>query len=213
MEPTLPTQKFVSVKEVKNGVIYLKNGGMRKILIVSGLNFDLKSEEEQEMILNTFQNFLNSLDFSVQFFIHSRKINIDSYLEKMLARKNDEQNELLKIQITEYVEFIKSFVEQNAIIDKSFFIVVPYEPTALISNASGFLGGILGKKPVAAEARRTEKENVEQLEHRIEQAVSGLEQIGLRVAGLEDDETVELLYNLYNPKLVEKKDLEITKNK
>lgn len=213
MEPTLPTQKFVSVKEVKNGVVYLKNGGMRKILIVSGLNFDLKSEEEQEMILNTFQNFLNSLDFSVQFFIHSRKINIDNYLEKMLARKDSEQNELLKIQITEYVEFIKSFVEQNAIIDKSFFIVIPYEPNALISNAGGFLGGILGKKPIAAEARRSEKENMEQLEHRIGQAVSGLEQIGLRVAGLENDETVELLYNLYNPKLIEKRDLEITKNK
>jgi len=98
-EPTKPSQQFVEIKEIKNDVVYLKSGGLRKILIVSGVNFDLKSENEQTLILNGFRNFLNTLDFSVQLFIHSRKTNIDLYLEKIAARKQEEENELLKIQI------------------------------------------------------------------------------------------------------------------
>ncbi|MDO8557133.1 MAG: hypothetical protein Q7R98_01580 [Candidatus Jorgensenbacteria bacterium] len=211
MEPSLPTQKFVEIKEVKNSIVYLKKGGLRKILIVSGINFDLKSEEEQEMILGTFQNFLNGLDFPIQFFIHSRKVNIESYLERMLARKNEETNELLKIQIAEYVEFIKSFVEQNAIIDKAFFVIVPYEPLILVSEARGFLSGVLGQKPNQKQKENTEKENAEQLEQRVSQVTSGLGQIGLRTAELADDEMVELFYNLYNPQLTEKKNLEATR--
>lgn len=86
-EVTTPTQKFVEIKEIRDGVVYLKNGKLRKILIVSGINFDLKSETEQTLILNSFQNFLNSLDFSVQFFIHSRRVNIENYLDLMEKEK------------------------------------------------------------------------------------------------------------------------------
>jgi len=212
---SLPTQKFIEIKEIKNGVVYLKGGGLRQIVIVSGINFDLKSEVEQNLILATFQNFLNALDFSVQFFIHSRKTNINAYLERLAERKKEEPNELLKIQIEEYISFVRSFVEENAIITKSFFVVVPYDPIAIVSQTKGLLGllGLGGKRATreAEEEKKREEENLEQLSHRVNQVINGLEQIGLRAAVLEDEELTELFYNLYNPQLVEKKGLAITK--
>jgi len=208
-EQTIATQKFVDIEEIKNGVIKLKKGGVRKILIVSGINFDLKSEDEQTLILNTFQNFLNSLDFSVQFSIHSRKVNIDSYLEYMTIRKDEEKNELLKIQIEEYINFIKSFIEENSIINKSFFVSVPYDAATLENKKSGVFGFF--KKKETKTENMNDRAKIEQLNHRVSQVIQGLEQIGLRVTPLEDDEIVELFYNLYNPKLIEKKDLKITK--
>jgi type IV secretory pathway VirB4 component len=164
-ETPQPSQQFVPIKEVRDGVIYLKGGGLRQILIVSGINFELKSEAEQNMILGGFQNFLNSLDFSVQFFIHSRKVNVDNYLAKMGERQAEEKNELLKIQIEEYVNFIRSFVDQNAIISKSFFITVPYDPIT-VPDATKSILGLFKKGPPAAEKALSEKENLEQLQHR-----------------------------------------------
>lgn len=211
-EPTIASQKFVEIKDVRDGVVYLKTGGMRKILIVSGVNFDLKSENEQNLILNQFQNFLNTLDFPVQFFIHSRKININDYLEKMGKRRDEEENELLKVQIEEYIEFIRSFVEQNAIISKTFFIVVPYETASTPPVAEGIFGLLQGKKKDEKAAKeRSLQENLEQLGHRVDQVMAGIEQIGLRAAPLNDEEIKELFYNLYNPQLTDKRDLEIAK--
>lgn len=208
-EPTLPTQKFVDVKEIKNGVVFLKNGGMRQVVIVSGVNFDLKSEDEQNLILNTFQNFLNGLDFSVQFLIHSRKMNIDSYLVRVQKRREEEENQLLKIQIEEYANFVKTFVEQNAIINKTFFVVVPYEPPALSSaTSSGGMFSFFGKTS-KTEQNASLQNNLEQLTHRVDQVITGLEMIGLRAAPLQDAELVELFYNFYNPALIEKKGIEI----
>jgi type IV secretory pathway VirB4 component len=193
-------------------VVYLKNGGLRKILMVSGVNFDLKSEDEQSIILNTFQNFLNGLDFPIQFFIHSRKVNVEKYLSSMEERGLAEKNQLLKIQIDEYINFIRSFVEKNAIISKSFFVVVPYDPANATKDAQGFLSFLgLGGKGNKAAQQAGEKQDLEQLGHRIREVESGLEQIGLRVAELQNEELLELFYNLYNPQLTEKKDLKIFK--
>lgn len=205
-----PSQQFVPIKEIRDGVVYLKSGGIRQLLIVSGVNFELKSEAEQNLILGGFQNFINSLDFSVQIFVHSRKVNVDNYLEKMDVRKKDEQNELLKIQIEEYVNFIRSFVDQNAIISKNFFVVVPYDPITAPAAAKGFFG-LFGKGDSNEKKNITEKENLEQLHHRTEQVIEGLNQTGIRAAVLENEEATELFYNLYNPQLVEKKTLDIAK--
>jgi len=206
------TQQFVQVEDIRQGVVYVKGGGMRKVLMVGGVNFDLKSEEEQNITLNGFQNFLNGLDFPVQFFIHSRKVNIKRYLKKIEGRKSQEPNELLKTQIEEYIEFVRSFVEENPIISKSFFVVVPYNPSSGAEQAKGILSGILG----SVGGRKSEKKepesggkSVEQLNHRVEEVTAGLEQIGLRVTPLEDDELIELYYNLYNPKLIEREGEEI----
>jgi len=119
------TQDIVDIKAIKDGVVYLKDGGMRKIVMVDGINFDLKSDDEQSIIISAYQNLLNALDFSIQISIHSRKLNIEGYLENLEERLASETNELLKIQLEEYLEFVKSFVKSNAIMAKNFFVVVP----------------------------------------------------------------------------------------
>jgi type IV secretory pathway VirB4 component len=212
-QPTKPSQEFVEVAAIKDGVVRLKNKGLRQILIVSGINFDLKSEDEQNLILDGFQNFINSLDFAVQFFVHSRKVNVEKYLALMEGRKNEETNELLKIQVDEYINFIRNFVEQNAIITKTFFTVVPYDPVIIPGGGSkGLMSFFSGNKASAkAAAEATIQENLEQLRRRTEQVIAGLNQIGLRAVPLEDDDLTELFYNLYNPQLVEKKELKLNK--
>lgn len=212
-EKTKATQEFVDIKDIKNNIVYLKDGGLRKILIVNGINFDLKSAQEQQMILSGFQNFLNTLDFQVQFFIHSRKVNIKSYLEKIKEREKQETNELLRNQISEYMEFIRSFVEKNPIITKDFFVVVPYKKTVDVQQAKKGILSFFGK----GENNKEEKEEnlseaIQQLNYRVDEVTSGLEQIGLRSRILKDKEIAELFYNLYNPELIEKVGEEIPTN-
>ncbi len=210
MVRTGATQQFVQVEDVKSGVVYLKDGSLRAILMVNGINFDLKSETEQNTILHGFQEFLNGLDFSVQLFVHSRKLNIKPYLLRIEERKVQEKNELLKTQIEEYIEFVRTFVEQNPIISKRFFVIVPYDVIQAVHRAKGFLSGLIGKKK-GEEVMSGAEQGAQQLQHRVEEVTSNLEAIGLRVTPLQDEEIVELYYNLYNPELVEKQGAEIPK--
>jgi len=203
------TQQFVDVKEIRDGAVILKNGSLRKILLVSGINFELKSEEEQNIIIYAYQNFLNSLDFSVQFVIHSRRTNIAEYLRNMKERQNNEVNELLKNQISEYAEFIRSFVESNEIMAKTFFVVVPYDSISVPKGGKKFLGFLgLGKK-TASSLDKTLEQKFIQLNQRTDQVISGLVQVGLRAVPLNDEELIELFYNLYNPESIKKEDLKI----
>jgi type IV secretory pathway VirB4 component len=212
-----PTQDFVNVKAVQNGVLVLKNGALRQILLVSGINFDLKSEDEQNAIIAGYQGFLNSLNFSIQIFVHSRKVNVAAYLENLKKIEVSETNPLLQMQIAEYGSFIKEFTGENAIMQKSFFVVVPYDPVS-IPGTGGGTGGLLGmfkKKGKEAEAQQAAdvaerfQEKAGQLAQRTDQIVSGLTQLGLRAVPLGDQELTELLYNLYNPESVEKKGLRL----
>ena len=208
-QEVIPTQEFINIQSIENDTVMLKNGNLRKVLLVSGTNFNLKSEEEQGMIIYAFQGFLNSLDFSIQFFIHSRKLNIEDYLEKLGERELQEENELLKNQIREYQEFIKNLVAQNAIMRKQFFVVIPYDVTQLPRagmDLSDKILGLFGKKKSGENQENKElKEQLEQLDQRIDHVVNGLHQIGLRAVPLDKEELLELFYNLYNPATTEKK--------
>jgi type IV secretory pathway VirB4 component len=212
----LPTQQFVNVTGVKNGVLILRGGGLRQILLVSGINFDLKSEEEQNAITFAYQNFLNSLNFSLQIFVHSRRVNIEAYLENLKKTAATETNPLLKTQIEEYREFIRSFTSENAIMNKTFFLIIPFDPVSLAGAGGGLLGGLFkfGKKNAESALAKEEEErrfsqNAGQLAQRTEQVIAGLTQIGIRSVALNDEELVELLYNLYNPEATEKKGMEL----
>ncbi|MDI6717720.1 MAG: hypothetical protein QMD86_01575 [Patescibacteria group bacterium] len=213
MQNSSPTQQFVDVKEVRNGVVILKNGGIRRILLVTGINFALKSEEEQSMIAAAYQNFINSLDFSLQMVIHSRKLNIEKYLTNLAEAGEKKNNELLKEQISEYREFIKSFVENNEIMSKTFFVVVPYDPLVIPERPAKLFENIpfFGSKKNKKEQEKSFEEQIIQLDQRTDQVISGLAGIGLRSVSLNDEELVELFYNLYNPASVEKKELKIAK--
>jgi len=218
----LPTQQLIEIEDIRDGVVILKNGGLRRLLMVSGLNFDLKSEEEQNIITYAYQSFLNSLNFSVQIFVHSRRLNIDDYLAKLKEREAIETSELLKNQLNEYHEFVKTLVEQNAIMQKSFFVVVPYDPIQLPQAATGATSKIFSlfkkKKPSPeqiAEANLNAQQRFErhlsQLELRTNQVIAGLNSVGLTAVRLSTEEVLEFFYNLYNPEAVEKKRLEIAK--
>ncbi|MDO8602217.1 MAG: hypothetical protein Q7R62_03825, partial [bacterium] len=213
----IATQKFIEIRGVKNGVIILKNGALRQILMVSGLNFDLKSEEEQTAITQGYQAFLNSLSFTVQIFIHSRKLNIDGYIQKLSTIELQEPNPLLRNQLGEYREFIRSFVSGNTIMTKTFFVVVPFDAMQIPEmgqKVTKKIFGLLSRKakpeePVETQAQIDEgphfQQNANQLNQRVDQVTSGLNQIGLRAVPLNDDEVVELFYNLYNPEGSEKR--------
>ncbi len=210
-----PTQQFVEIEAITQGAVVLKGGALRKIVMVSGLNFDLKSEEEQEVIIYAYQNFLNALDFSVQMVLHSRRLDIDDYLRRLELIESSEANELLKNQLVEYRAFIKSLVGQNDIMAKSFFVVIPYDPVVIPKAGAGASRGILGffgKKGAAASSPPAEDPgfaaHLEQLRERTEQVLGGLRQIGLRAVPLEQEEVIELFINLYNPAPIEKKQAE-----
>ena len=213
----LPTQKFIEIDHVENGTLVLRGGALRQILMVSGVNFDLKSEEEQSLIISLFQGFLNSLNFSTQIFIHSRKVNIDGYLQALEKRETQESNDLLKNMIVEYREFIRSFVSENAIMTKSYFVVVSYDPLQLSGQGEAITGKLLGflkkrgvENPVKrlpeadATKEKVMSEHIEQITQRSNQVVAGLNQLNLRAIPLNDEELIELFYNLYNPEAVEK---------
>ena len=133
--PQKRTQDIVPIKEVRDGVVILKDNSLRMIIMVSSMNFALKSSDEQTAIILQYQNFLNSLDFSLQFLIQSRNLNVDPYIETLSKREGEQVNELLKIQIREYIEFVREFVTATKIVNKNFYTIIPYSPGVL--GASG----------------------------------------------------------------------------
>ncbi|HBT81758.1 hypothetical protein A2757_03445 [Candidatus Giovannonibacteria bacterium RIFCSPHIGHO2_01_FULL_48_47] len=201
-------QEFVPIQEIREGVAILKDGALRMILMASSLNFALKSADEQEAIILQYQNFLNSLDFTVQFFIQSRKLNINPYLDTLREAEKNQVNELLKIQTREYIEFIKNFVEASNIVTKAFYAVVPYQPPVFTSakEAAGTIMGIFKKKDESPVGLSDEKfeEYKTQLFQRVDTVAQGLTRSGVRVAPLNTEELIELYYSLFNPGELEK---------
>lgn len=210
-KPT-PAQKLIEIKEIREGVLILKDGSLRVIMIASSLNFALKSQEEQDAIIFQYQNYLNSLDFSVETFVQSRNLHIEPYLETLRDRLGREYNELMKIQTSEYIEFIKSFVESANIMTHSFYVVVPFTPTGVLEKG-GVRRGLFSFLPnLSASQKNNSKESNKQaadqaqfeeyktqLYQRVEVARQGLARIGVRLVPLNTEELIELFYGLYNP--------------
>jgi len=205
---------LVDIKEIRDNVVILKDNSLRQVVMVGGVNFALKSETEQTILTQAYQTFLNTVEFPLQILVHSRKVNIDKYIETLLRRKELEQSPILQNQIDEYAEFVKGFVSKNAIMEKTFLVVVPFFPIgSSISNSSkDLLGSIpfLGKKKSDPEAKskeesdRTFNENVSQLTQRMNQVTTGILGIGLEATVLGHQELIELFYNFYNPQTVER---------
>lgn len=198
------TQEFVPIQEIRDGVVVLKDGSMRSLVLASSLNFALKSSDEQNAIISQFQNFLNSLDFSIQIFVQSKRLDIRPYIALLEERYKEQVAELMKIQTREYVEFIKTFVENSSIMTKSFFIVVPYTPPTLTAS----------KNPISSMMRKSSENKIlaneqfeeyrSQLEQRVGVVEQGLVRCGIRVAELGTEEVVELYYKIFNPGETEK---------
>ncbi len=189
-------QDFIPIKQVRDGVMILKNKGLRSILMVSSINIALKSRDEQEAILYQFQSFLNSLDFPCQIIVQSRKTNITGYIEKIKKLEEEQKNELLKQQTAGYREFLEEFVTRESIYTKNFFVVIPYSV------------------PVIGGSKKTTKGTIElnedsfqrgkdQLYQRMEFVALGLRRCGLHCAPLTTIEIIELFWSLFHPKSAE----------
>lgn len=194
--------RFVDVAEIRDGVIILRNGSLRAILGVSSINFDLKSTDEQEGIIQQFQGFLNSLDFPAQFLITSRRINIQPYLETLQKYESGQTNELLRIQMIEYKEFIENLTHITNIMSKRFYVVVPFFP--IEANKKSFfdtLSAVLNPQKTITYKMELFETYKNQLFQRVQHVSSGLSGTGLRMILLKTEEVIELLHNSYNPNL------------
>lgn len=200
------TQDFVPIKEIRGGTIILEDGSMNTILLVASLNFALKSYDEQMATIAQFQNFLNSIEFSVQICIQSRKLDIRPYTATLEEKRRDEDNDLIKMQIGEYMQFIQNFTESVNIMEKKFFVVVSYTPPTLSTSASSnpismFLNR--GKDTQVTDNELFE-EAKSQLEQRVDLVSSGISRAGLRLAPLGTEEAIEVFYKIFNPGEAEK---------
>ena len=202
-----PAQEFVPIKEVRDNVVVLQDGSLHAILMTSSINFALQSEDNQAAIISQFQNFLNTLDFSIQIFLQSRKMDIAPYLRLLEERCAAQETELMKMQTREYIEYVKTIAEQTNIMTKTFFVVVPFGTFAasVASMKEGplkMVESFISKKPAAsggAENRDNFQENKIQLQQRVAVVEQGLIRCGLRTAHLGSEELVELFYRLFNP--------------
>ncbi len=199
-----PTQDFVPIKEVRDGIVVLKDGGLRAILLATSVNLSLKSADEQVAIIMQFQNFLNSLEFTTQIVVQSRRRDMRPYLATLEERMKEQLEPLLKIQTKEYIEFIRTFTNETNIMEKSFFVVVPYTPTIFGPSNKGVSSMLpsFGKKTEAATVEDKNmkfEEGRSQLEQRMAVISQGLSRIGVRTASLGTEEIIELFYKIFNP--------------
>jgi len=190
----LSTQDFLEFDQIREGIIILKNKGLRAVLMVSSLNFALKSADEQNAIIYQFQNFLNSLDFSCQILVLSRRLNIVGYLDKLGDIEKKEENELLKLQITEYRKFIEQIMKGGSIMQKTFYVIVPF--SIMEARMTGEKKK-LPKIPTLTEEMFQRCKT--QLLQRVEFAVLGLRACGLQAIPLNSLELAEFFWSLHHP--------------
>ncbi len=193
------TQQIVDIDKIRDGIVILKDGTLRAILMCSSLNFALKSQEEQDAIVYQYQNFLNSLDFPIQFVVHSRKLNIQHYLDSIREYLKKQKNELLRAQTEEYIDFIDSFVKTYNVMSKTFYVVVPFSRDE--GKSQGFFARLFsgGQKSFIKMSDEEFEKYKNQLLQRVDNVIAGLRSIGVRSEMLEGDELLELFFDMYNP--------------
>ncbi len=204
-KPGVSAQRFLDVSEIRDGVVILRDGSLRSVLLVSSVNFALKSLDEQNAIVQAYMQFLNSLDFPIQVVIQSRKMNIDQYIRQLTDNEKTLQNELLKRQIRDYRDFIKQLVQLGDIMQKRFFIVVPYNPMVTAGqHQKGFLQRLSSLMAPTSLIRLSEENFQKQrfdLGLRVNQIMSGLGSMSLSGVQLDTQGLIELYYTVYNPEL------------
>ncbi|MBD3341883.1 MAG: hypothetical protein GF353_22450 [Candidatus Lokiarchaeota archaeon] len=200
---TTSTQTHLRIGEIHDNTLVLKNGGIRAVLKTTSINFNLKSEQEQEAIIRSYQGFLNSLEFPIQILIKSKKLDIDDYIEQVRKLGDAQENKLLQEQTYEYAQYVKRLVEYADIMEKEFYVVVPYDPgRAHSTNAIQSFFQRLSPKDTYADIkkRHAEFENLKKnLNQRINIVKAGLENCGLQTKRLNTQGLIELFYNCYNP--------------
>jgi type IV secretory pathway VirB4 component len=198
-----PTQLFLPISEIRDSITVLKNGGLRAVLQVSSINFNLKSEDEQHALVYSYQSFLNTLDFPIQIVVRSKKLDIDYYVDSFETIAKNQEKPLLKKLTNEYVEYIKKLVEYADIMEKQFYVVIPYDPIRSRNRGmiSVFLETIKPQDTASQiKQRHYEFDSLKKgLNPRLETVQTGLESCGLAVEQLNTPKLVELFYQSFNP--------------
>lgn len=206
-KPGVPSQKFLDITEIRDDSVILKDGTLRAVLLVSSINFSLKSVDEQNAIVQSYMQFLNSLDFPIQIVIQSRRMNIDNYLKRIAEHKKVMSNDLLKRQIGDYTDFVKQLVELGDIMQKRFYVVVPLTPGEEgTSTGKGFfkrLGEILSPTIAGKISQKKFEKLTFDLSLRVNQIIGGLSSMSLNAVQLDTQSLIELYYTVYNPELFE----------
>ncbi len=199
-----PTQRYLDIAEIREDVVVLKDGTLRTVLMVSSLNFALKSEDEQQAVIQGYMQFLNSLEHPIQIVIQSRRMNVDGYLQRLKEQEDTIANELLKSQIRDYTSFISELVELGEIMQKRFFVVIPFDP--LQDKKQSFMSKVSTALAPASVVKLNEKvfrERRDRLMQRTSNVASGLGSMGLQSAMLDTQGLIELYYSVYNPDVAE----------
>lgn len=202
------TQQYLDIAEIKDDVVIMKDGTLRSVLLVSSINFALKSEDEQNAVINSYVMFLNNLNFMLEIVIQSRELDIDNYLNYLKEKEKQQLNKLLKIQTAEYVEYIKELTSIGKIMNKRFYVVVPYNP--LSDKHKSFFSLLQEAIKPATSIKLKEKSFLrykEMLNRRLESVIGGLESIGVSVARLDTQSLIELYYKTYNPETAKNQNL------
>ena len=194
------TQEFVPIKEIRDGIAVLKNGDLRAIVLANSINLSLKSNDEQTATILQFQNFLNTLDFSIQISAQSRRLDIRPYLLSLEERMKVQTEPLLKIQTKEYMDFIRNFTDTVSIMTKSFFVVIPYS-SSIIRPSTNMLSNLFrrNKEEEKKQDQIDFEEKRSQLEERVGVIQQGLSRCGINSAQLGTEEMIEVFYKVFNP--------------
>ncbi|NQV12630.1 hypothetical protein HQ524_04670 [Candidatus Uhrbacteria bacterium] len=194
------TQKYLDISEIRDDMVVLKDGTVRAVAIVSSINFALKSDDEQQAVIQAYMQFLNGLDYPLQIVIYSRRMRIEEYIARMKEASLELKNELLRNQMIDYINFIKDLVSGSEIMSKQFFIVVPYDPIS--SKKRGFFARLGEVMSPGSRIKLSEKQFMQrkaELDQRMSQALGSLNSMGLSGARLDTQGLIELYYNAYNP--------------
>ncbi len=198
------SQDFVPIKEVKDGIVILDDGTLVSIALVTSVNISLKSYEEQELVIASFRDFLNLLEFPVQIVVQSRRMDIKPYLDTLEKRLQAQEYEILKLQTIEYIAFIKSFTEAVSIMDKHFFLVVSYKPMIFdLSERKDIISSLFGGSKNKDETIKANTEAFEEARAQLEQRMgllgSSLSRTGVKIKRLDTESVLEVFYSIFNP--------------
>lgn len=200
------TQNSLLISEIRDGMVIMNDGSFRAVVACKSINFDLMSSREREGVEFSYQNFLNALYFPIQILIRSQRVDIGPYLDRLLSIRRAQDNMLLNVLMDDYIGFIDALAQEANIMDKSFFVVIPYYPSGdlgnLVEQSKGFFSRFMpstGGKTVTKIDQETYVKARDEIKNRVDSVLSGLYQIGVSCVQLSTKELGELYYNIYNP--------------
>lgn len=202
------TQNTLQIAEIRDGVVIMSDGTFRSVIMLKSINFDLMSPGEREAVEAGYQGFLNSLYFPIQIHVRSQKVDLRPYIEKMDKIRSEHDNMLLALLMEDYIGFMTNLAQQTNIMDKRFYIIIPYfsaniSATAAVEASKNFVGNLLGsfskKEQHVVINEQTLNAAKDELRNRVQAVLSGLLQCGVQGLPLDTQELIELYYDAYNP--------------